>query len=121
MLPASIRSQPAAANRDERAFEQPAELDLARSKPGRHLGFGSGVHHCVGAPLARRELYWAFRALVDRVESLRFAPGANSFEVAPNFALRALKALNLEFDPIPQARRIAAADVDAASDATSER
>ena len=43
----------AAANRDERQFECPAELDLEREKPGRHLGFGSGVHHCIGAPLAR--------------------------------------------------------------------
>lgn len=118
---ATVNIRYASANRDERAFEQPQALDLGRSKPGRHLGFGSGVHHCVGAPLARRELYWAFRALVDRVETLRFAPQANTFEVAPNFALRALETLNLEFDPIPESGRISASDVAAASDATGER
>lgn len=99
---AMINVRYAAANRDEREFDCPAELDLERDKPGRHLGFGSGVHHCVGAPLARRELHWAFRALVDRVDSLRFADGENSFEVVPNFALRALKELHLEFDAAPR-------------------
>jgi cytochrome P450 len=88
----------AAANRDEREFECPADLDLERDKPGRHLGFGSGVHHCLGAPLARRELYWAFRALCDRVETMRFTEGKNTFEVVPNFSLRALKELHIEFE-----------------------
>ena len=88
----------AAANRDERAFECPADLDLEREKPGRHIGFGSGIHHCLGAPLARRELFWAFQALIDRVDEMRFTPGANSFEVAPNFSLRAMRELHIEFD-----------------------
>jgi len=87
----------AAANRDEREFECPAALDLERDKPGRHLAFGSGVHHCLGAPLARRELYWAFKALIDRVDEMWFAPGKNDFRVMPNFALRALQALHIEF------------------------
>ena len=87
----------AAANRDEREFECPEKLDLERSKPGRHLAFGSGIHHCLGAPLARRELYWAFRALVESVDEMWFAPGKNDFTVAPNFALRALKELHIEF------------------------
>jgi cytochrome P450 len=87
----------AAANRDEREFECPAELDLERDKPGRHLAFGSGVHHCLGAPLARREMYWTFRALIDRVDEMWFAPGRNDFRVMPNFALRALQALHIEF------------------------
>jgi len=78
----------AAANRDEREFECPEKLDLDRDKPGRHLAFGSGVHHCLGAPLARRELYWAFRALIDRVDEMWSVPGRNDFRVQPNFALR---------------------------------
>jgi cytochrome P450 len=44
----------AAANRDEEFFENPEEIDLERKKPGSHLAFGSGIHHCLGAPLARR-------------------------------------------------------------------
>ncbi len=108
----------AAANRDEREFACPAELDLERDKPGRHLGFGSGVHHCIGAPLARRELFWAFQALVDRVDNLRFVEGANNFEVAPNFSLRALKELHIEFAAKAPEDRPDAASVSAESKAT---
>jgi cytochrome P450 len=41
-----------AANRDERRWERPDELDLTR-EPRRNLAFGEGIHHCLGAPLAR--------------------------------------------------------------------
>ena len=58
----------AAGNRDERQFECPEEIDLDRKGLRRHLAFGVGSHHCLGAPLARRELYYGFKALVDRVE-----------------------------------------------------
>ena len=94
---ATINIRFAAANRDQREFDCPESLDLTRDKPGRHLGFGSGVHFCLGAPLARREMYWAFKALIDRVEDMWFAPGKNDLTVAPNFALRALKELHIEF------------------------
>ena len=115
---AMINIRYAAANRDEREFECPEQIDLERNKPGRHLGYGSGVHHCLGAPLARRELYWAFRALCDRVEDMRFADDANTFEVAPNFSLRALQELHIEFDAKPVAERVSPGDVEAESGAT---
>lgn len=87
----------AAANRDSSEFSCPEKLDLDREKPGRHLAFGSGIHHCLGAPLARRELYWSFKALIDRVDELWFQPGRNDFKVMPNFALRALSELHIGF------------------------
>ena len=87
----------ASANRDQREFECPEKLDLHREKPGRHLGFGSGIHHCLGAPLARRELYWAFKALCDRVERMSFSVDKNTFEQVPSFSLRSLKELHIEF------------------------
>ncbi|MEL7030499.1 MAG: cytochrome P450, partial [Pseudomonadota bacterium] len=87
----------AAANRDERHFERPDKLDLDRKNAGSHMGFGSGVHHCLGAPLARRELWWGFKALIDRVDEMWFAEGANDFTHHPNFLLRALKELHIEF------------------------
>jgi cytochrome P450 len=88
-----------AANRDERQFECPAELDLDRAKAHRHLAFGVGLHHCLGAPLARREMYYGFKALVDRIDEMWFIEGANSFEYHQNFFLRALKELHIGFKP----------------------
>lgn len=88
----------AAANRDERVFECPEKLDLDRPKAGAHMGFGSGTHHCLGAPLARRELTWGFQAVVDRFEDMHFADGLNDFSVHPHFLLRSLKALHIEFE-----------------------
>ncbi|WP_448586808.1 cytochrome P450 [Thermaurantiacus sp.] len=89
----------AAANRDERFFECPDRIDLERQKAGAHLGFGSGTHHCLGAPLARRELYWGFKAVVDRFEDMEFAEGRNDFRYHPHFLLRSLKALHIVFEP----------------------
>lgn len=97
-----------AANRDERHFACPEKLDLERTNSATHLAFGSGIHSCLGAPLARRELYWGFRALVNRIDEMWFAPGKNDFRHAPNFCLRALTALHIEFKAKP---REAAADV----------
>jgi cytochrome P450 len=95
---ALINVRYAAANRDERAFECPEEIDLERPKAGSHMAFGSGVHHCLGAPLARRELSWGFTAVVDRFEDMHFAPGKNDFAIHPHFLLRSLKALHIEFE-----------------------
>jgi cytochrome P450 len=96
---AMINIRFAAANRDERAFECPEKLDLERPKAGSHMGFGSGTHHCLGAPLARRELIWGFTAVVDRFEDMWFAEGKNDFTYHPHFLLRSLKELHIEFEP----------------------
>ena len=89
----------ASANRDEDIYENPDEIDLERKKPGSHLGYGSGIHHCLGAPLARRELYWGFKAVVDLIETMRFANGKNDFQYHPHYLLRSLKTLHIEFVP----------------------
>jgi cytochrome P450 len=87
----------ASGNRDERQFECPEQIDLERKAPTSHLTFGAGTHHCLGAPLARRELYYSFKTLVERVDEMWFTPGANDFRHHPQFFLRALKELHIEF------------------------
>ncbi|MFJ8744058.1 cytochrome P450 [Embleya sp. NPDC127516] len=59
-----------AANHDESVFDTPDHLDLART-PNPHLSFGHGVHHCVGAQLARVQLQEALTALTRRFPTLR--------------------------------------------------
>jgi cytochrome P450 len=54
------------ANRDERKFDNPEVLDLRRS-PVYHMAFGQGIHHCIGAPLARMESRIAFEEFFTRV------------------------------------------------------
>ncbi|MGW1290065.1 cytochrome P450, partial [Streptomyces sp. NPDC002586] len=61
-----------AANRDALRFTEAGALDISRSGNA-HLGFGHGVHHCLGAPLARLELQEAIGALVARFPRLHLA------------------------------------------------
>jgi cytochrome P450 len=88
----------AAANRDERAFENPDKINLERKKAGSHMAFGSGTHHCLGAPLARRELWWSFKAVTDKFKSMSFSEGKNDFKHHPHYLLRALKELHIDFE-----------------------
>ncbi|MFJ2030228.1 cytochrome P450 [Streptosporangium sp. NPDC087985] len=60
------------ANRDPALLPNPEMLDLSRGAHG-HVAFGHGVHHCLGAPLARMEMRIAFPALFQRFPELRVA------------------------------------------------
>jgi cytochrome P450 len=59
-------------NRDAGFIDSPEVLDIRRGAPG-HLAFGHGVHHCLGAPLARMEMRIAFPALLRRFPNLALA------------------------------------------------
>jgi cytochrome P450 len=61
-----------AATRDPQVFANPEQLDLTRT-PNPHLGFGRGIHFCLGAPLARLEGQVAVAALVQRFRTLDLA------------------------------------------------
>src|ERR1700754_3523400 len=72
-----------AANRDPELLSEPDKLDITRGAMG-HLAFGHGIHHCLGAPLARMEMRIAFPALLQRFPGLRTTdaePGFRSFNV----------------------------------------
>ena len=64
----------AAANRDPKEFDRPDEVMLDRHAPRHHLGFGRGIHFCVGAPLARLEANIALGMLLDRTSNFRLDP-----------------------------------------------
>jgi cytochrome P450 len=61
-----------AANRDPGQFEEPDELRLDR-EPSQHLGYGYGLHYCLGIQLARLEVQEALRALLQKMPDLRIA------------------------------------------------
>ena len=84
------------ANRDERVFERPFEFDIARS-PNKHLGFGAGVHFCLGAALARLELKIVFEELLRRDLDFELI-GAP--EYVPNNRLVGLKTLPVRIQPV---------------------
>ncbi len=71
-----------AANHDPSAFEQPEVFDVAR-EPNHHLGFGHGVHFCLGAQLARLETQIALRNLLERFPNLRLAVPEEKLRLQP--------------------------------------
>jgi cytochrome P450 len=83
------------ANHDEREFEDPDVLNLTRD-PNRHLAFGrGGVHHCLGAPLARMEGQIAISALLRRFPHARLAVAPETLRWRRGLFLRGLHMLPL--------------------------
>ena len=78
------------ANRDPDAFEKPTDFDISRH-PNPHVAFGSGVHHCLGATLARLEGQEVFKALAERFPGLQIE--TEDLEYQPSITFRSLKSL----------------------------
>jgi cytochrome P450 len=78
------------ANRDPKTFTDPDTFDISRH-PNPHVAFGSGIHHCLGATLARLEGQEAFKALAERFPTLRLETEA--LEYQPSITFRSLKSL----------------------------
>jgi cytochrome P450 len=83
------------ANRDPSFFKDPDVLDLTR-KDNTHIGFGHGIHFCLGAPLARIEARIAFAQVSQRLTNLRLAPG--DLEWRDNFSVRGPVSMAMLFD-----------------------
>jgi cytochrome P450 PksS len=86
----------ASANRDERQFDRPDDLDITR-EPNRHVTFGAGVHYCLGAALARMEGQIAINNLLRRMPDLRLAVPRARLRWRPGMGLHGLAALPVEF------------------------
>jgi cytochrome P450 len=89
----------ASANRDEAVFEHPDDYDPGRGDVlRRQLGFGWGIHLCVGAPLARLEGAHVLNAVLDRIPEMRIAPGFE-YERVRFFMMRGPVRLDVEIGP----------------------
>ena len=80
------------ANRDPEEFRDPETLDITREDVG-NISFGRGIHHCLGAPLARLEGKIAFEAMLERFDDISL--GARTPVYKPNIVLRGLRHLDI--------------------------
>jgi pimeloyl-[acyl-carrier protein] synthase len=86
-----------AANHDPEVFHAPEQFDIAR-RGASHLSFGRGVHHCLGAPLARTEARLAFTGLLERFSTIRLLTEHPPFK--DNVVLRGLQSLPIGATPV---------------------
>ena len=89
-----VNSILAAGNRDPERFSEPDQFDISRDE-GRHLGFGLGIHFCIGAPLVRLEAQIAFSTILRRFPELHLATENMEWQEHPIF--RGVKSLPLAF------------------------
>ncbi|WP_367574379.1 cytochrome P450 [Streptomyces griseoaurantiacus] len=90
----------AAADRDPERFAEPDVLDLTR-RDNQHLGYGHGIHYCLGAPLARLEGRTALATLLTRLPDLRLAVDSTELRWRGGLIMRGLRTLPVEFAPVP--------------------
>jgi cytochrome P450 len=88
----------ASGNRDAARFADPDSFNIDRANSNQHLAFGTGVHFCIGAMLARQEMKCAFRELVNNLQSLKLAVSPDQLDLSSSFiVLRGLKSLPVRF------------------------
>lgn len=93
-----------AANRDPRHFENPDAFDPDRANARRHIGFGRGVHSCIGAPLARAEGRVLIQRLLERTTDFRIDDAVHGpahdrrYDYVPTYVLRGLTDIHVTVD-----------------------
>lgn len=85
------------ANRDEAQFESPQAFDVTRENARTNIAFGHGVHMCIGANLARKEMDAAFRVLLERLDNFELDCDESELVYPPNVLLRGLARLPIRF------------------------
>ncbi|MEU9173293.1 cytochrome P450 [Streptomyces sp. NPDC048420] len=89
----------AAADRDPERFADPDVLDVSR-RDNQHLGYGHGIHYCLGAPLARLEGQTALATLLTRLPDLQLAVDSSDLRWRGGLIMRGLRTLPVEFTPV---------------------
>jgi cytochrome P450 len=87
----------AAANRDPAQFPDPEDFDVGRANAAEHLAFGMGIHHCIGAALARKEMNVAFRTLLSRLDGFALDAKAKAPRHKPNILLWGFDSLPITY------------------------
>lgn len=83
------------ANRDQGVYPEPHTFDVERNNAKTQIAFGYGVHMCVGASLARKEMNVAFRCLLERINQFELVDENAALNYPPNVLLRGLSSLPL--------------------------
>lgn len=85
------------ANRDDQRFAAPDDFEVGRKGAGAHLAFGAGIHHCIGAQLARKEIAIGLKAIADRLAGLELVVPKSELRHFPSVILRGYSALPVRF------------------------
>ncbi|MFH8684067.1 cytochrome P450 [Streptomyces lydicus] len=104
----------AAADRDPARFADPDVLDLTR-RDNPHLGYGHGIHYCLGAPLARLEGQTALATLLRRLPDLRLGADPDALRWRGGLIMRGLRSLPVEFTPERADQRRDGSDAESAA------
>jgi cytochrome P450 len=94
----------AAGNRDPRRWENAESFEFNRPKVNQHLGFGRGLHTCIGAPLARAEVRVILEKFLEYTSDIKLSPkhgkpGATDLQYEPSYIIRGLERLHIELTP----------------------
>jgi cytochrome P450 len=85
------------ANDQEEVFPEPRKFDIERPNLGRHVGFGGGVHRCVGVALARMEVKVAAREVGRRLKDIKLTIPPEELQYLPTVATRTIESLPITF------------------------
>ena len=85
-------------NRDEEKFDNPDDFDIIRENAKEHMAFGAGIHTCIGAQLARKELQTAFPILLSRLKNIKLDTSQGDLVYLPSVLLRGVLELHIEYE-----------------------